>query len=736
MNALAQARYADPWELLFTAVDQVYRTAELVSVADHAARRRWLNNAGGGYVGRWSHDQAPYLVEPMQVLNSDLHLTTALVGPGQCGKSEVALNWLLHAVEADPTNMLWYSATGPLVESWVKTRVNPMLRDHHGLAAALGGMPGDDTLAFKRFSRMYVEFLAATASTMISKSAARIVADEFDRYDKSLGDVHHLLDVRRQSFGAASMILAISHPDRATGLDPARDWLAGIMALYGASDRRTWWAPCPGCGAVSCFAPTGSRAFTLHYPADAPLEEIAAATRLLCPVNGCLIEDWQRRGMNAAGVWVGSGQDIDEAGIITGELAPRPIAGFWITGIMSPFLLGGIGGLAAGLVRAERAAETAGDETALREYWSKSLGIPYQAKRRIGSVDAQTLAERADPSLALGLVPDFVRFLTASIDVQADRFEVLVRGWGVRGVSVIIDYQVHPALPAIDPDAWDRLLAVLFAARYALAGDPSQGMTIKAIGYDSGGEAGVTTQAYDAWLRFKALPGVVRKAGRINGRDAWNLLPLKGRGEDRAARLAVVYPDSARKDRAGGARGQVPLGNFGANAFKDDLGGQLARAELGPWFVHIPAELRGNWGAVTGRTFEAPHKVLEQLVAERRDARGRWSAPKGVRNELTDLMAMSHVMAHLHGLARITWDRPPGWAAEAAQNPLVGPLDTPPPAGLAQLQSRAALTASQVGGGQSVPSAGVPAPLAVPAVVPISAAQRLRAAALARMRRT
>lgn len=669
-------RYADPWELILTAVDQNYRSVDVIPIHEHAARHRWLNNAGGGYVGRWSNDEAPYLVGPMRALTSDAYLTTAVIGPAASGKSEIGLNWLQHAVETDPGDMLWYSATGPLVESWVKTRVDQLIRDHDGLRGALGDRPSDNSMSFKRFVRMYVEFLAATGSNFIAKRAPRLVLDEYDAYDGSLGDVHTLADARRTGFGAQSMILALSHPDRATGLDPIRDWLAGIMALYAASDRRTWWGPCPHCKGFSCFAPIGPRSFTLHYPEDAPLDVIAVEARLACPINGCLIENWQRRAMNLSGEWVGRGQEIDEDGFITGELAPSTIAGFWITGIMSPFLIRGIGGLASDLVAAQRQADVSGETKGLREVWAKKLGIPYQPPRRAGAVDADTLAERADTTLALGQVPDWVRFLTAAVDIQADRFEVLVRGWGRRGESVIIDVQRRPATPATNAAGWDDWIGDLFAARYPLVSDPSRGMAIKAIGYDSAGEPGVTQQAVDAWRRWRSKPGMVRRAGVIDGRDAWNLLPLKGQGQANAMRLAVVYPNSQRKDRNSAARGREPQGNFATNAFKDDLGGQLARAEPGPWYIHLPHELRGNWGAENARrSLDAPHTLLEQLVSERQDARGRWSKPNsGVRNEFLDLMVMSHVMAFLHGLTRINWDRPPAWALPHDANTLVAPL--------------------------------------------------------------
>lgn len=669
-------QYADAWQLVADCFAVAFRPPDQISVADYAVRHRRLNNAGGGYIGQWSHDEAPYLIEPMQCLTSDLYYTTAIVGPGQSGKTEVAHNWLLQSVGADPADFLWYMPAGPLLESHVKTRIDPMILDHDVLRAALSDRPGDDTLHFKRFGPMSVQFLPAIHGNMISKSAPRIVADEWDAYPASLGDPKALLDVRRQTFGTASMLLAISHPDGAEGMEPARDWRRGIMAIYAESDRRIWWWPCPECGAWSSPNPIASRQMTLHYPADASLDVIEAETRLLCPVNGCLIEDWQRRGMNLQGRWLGLGLDMTEDGEVTGELAPRQTAGFWITGIMSPFILRGIGGLAAALVKAQREADAQGNDKTEREVCTKQLGIPYVPRRQIGTLDALTLAERAEPGLRLGVVAEGVRFLTCMVDVQANRFEVLIRGWGEAGESWIVDAFRIDATPATDAVCWDRLFGDLIARKIPLADGSGRGMALKGIGYDSGGEPGVTMHAYATWRRWR-MRGQVRRYGRINGRDAWSVLPMKGQGHAGAHHLAVVYPDTTRKDRHANAGGQVPLAQFAADQFKDDLAGQLATAEPGAWHVHFPHALRGNFGAAADEWKpDSPHVFFEQLVSEKRNARGKWEKPhQGVRNEAMDLLVGAHVVAHLHGLARIDWTRAPSWAAPWDTNTLVSALD-------------------------------------------------------------
>ncbi|HEY0328985.1 MAG TPA: terminase gpA endonuclease subunit, partial [Rhodopseudomonas sp.] len=511
--------------------------------------------------------------------------------------------------------------------------------------------PVDDSIGFKRFRGMTVQFLAAARSNLISKDAPRIAVDEVDAYDPSLGNVKNLIDIRRQTYGKESMAAFISHPDRAGGSDAAH-WNAGVMAVYADSTRCTWWWPCPHCGAFSSPNPGTARHMALTYAAEGPLDEVAASARLVCPVNGCLIDDADRRAMNLRGRWVGAGETIDEEGVVEGVRATRETAGYWIVGVMSPFLLHGIGGLARARVEAERAMEAGEDDKSLREVMTKQWGVPYDPPRRFGSLDAAVLAERAEPALRLGQVPPGVRFLTAAADVQGGRFEGMVRGWGEGGESWLCDHWNMPADPATSPADWDVMIARLLQP-LPLADGSGRVMRVRAAGYDSGGEAGVTTLGYEAWLRARRA-GFARLRGKVDGRDAWTLLPLKGMGTPNAPRLAVVYPDSQRKDRKAGARGQIPTGQYSANRFKDDLSNHLATADGGAKAVHVPADLLGNHMAQP-RNPAPPHLFFEQLVVEVRNAQGLWSNPRRARNEATDLMVMTHVLAHLHGLSRLQW---------------------------------------------------------------------------------
>jgi phage terminase large subunit GpA-like protein len=666
--------YADAARLVASAFDALLPPQRL-SVAQFCAEHRWLSNAGGGTVGRMSYDIVPYLVEPQDCLTSLDFDTVAVVGPGQSAKSTIGENWVFASVGGeDPGSFLWYMQTDEVIEAFVKDRVEPMILDHALLRDRQGLRAIDDSLHFKRFRGMSVQFLAGNKSNLISKSAPRIIADEVDAWPKSLGDFKALLDIRRQTFGAQSTILALSHPDLATGLDPDRDWTTGIMSVYGDSDRRGWYWPCPYCNGFSSPAPGAARRMTLVYPEAAPLDEIEEAARLSCPCCDRLIEDRWRREMNRSGVWVGEGEEIDDDGQVRGRRVVRKIAGFWIVGAMSPFVKDGLGGLARARVKAEREAEISGDEISLRQVMSKQWGIPHQPKRAAGDVDAAALRERAE-GYALGEVPEGVGFLVASIDVN-QWFDVMVRGFG-GGESWIVDRfrisavgagdKVRAVEPGLRPEDWDVLVAQVIGRRWPLAADPTRGMALRCVAIDAAGAPGVTDNAYDAWRRW-TVAGINRKHGMLKGRPLYDVLPVRGLSLLTAPRLRIVFPDRQRADRKAQARGEIPLGEFNPNLYKDTVSRGLARADVGKGRIHLPKMAAGDASRHGGDLFD-------EIVAEQRDKAGRWDKRRAdLRNEALDGLVMTQVVAEVWGHFLIDWNNPPMWARQDSNNPLIGEI--------------------------------------------------------------
>jgi phage terminase large subunit GpA-like protein len=248
-----------------------------------------------------------------------------------------------------------------------------------------------------------------------------------------------------------------------------------------------------------------------------------------------------------------------------------------------------------------------------------------------------------------GAAPEGVRFLTAAIDVQAARFVITVIGWGVDLESWLVDRFVISSskrpegdrFAALDPAAyaedWNLIGETLFDRRYPAQGHPEIQLPILMTLCDSGGREGVTEKAYDYWRRL-GPSGHGRKFRLV-----------KGTGNPNAPRVQKTWPDSrGRKDRAAGARGDVPVWILNVNVLKDGIAGDLGRDEPGPGYHHIPAWIDADY--------------FSEITAETRTHKG-WVKPAGARNEALDLHVYNRAACILLGGERIQWKQPPSWAA-------------------------------------------------------------------------
>jgi hypothetical protein len=395
---------------------------------------------------------------------------------------------------------------------------------------------------------------------------------------KAIGDPKTLLDVRRQYYGKLSHLLAISHPDRATGLDPSKHWGKGIMRLYADSTRFVWYWPCPHCGAWSSPAPIARRVMTLEWPKDGTLDEIERGAHLLCPVNGCIIEDRDRRGMNIAafnapfGGWIGlarrsaktvkspaSDQKRHRRVLDTRCHEQLPAQGHRRPG---PRMGQGAAGIRGQRRRQPRS----------RKWWSSrsAFPTPEDGRRQCRSRDPgrACAAGRAAARGGAGRrpLPDgLVRRAAHLFDLMVGGGVSMAKaGWSTSATS-------RPRPPRTARPG-TKLLEELIAQALSAGTDPARGMAIRGIGYDSAGAPGTTDQAYSVWRRLREKR-LLRNFGRLDGRDLHSVVPTKGASALNAPMLSVVYPSSQRKDRKVVRAGIEPLAIFNPNVFKDDLAG-------------------------------------------------------------------------------------------------------------------------------------------------------------------
>ena len=90
-------------------------------------------------------------------------------------------------------------------------------------------------------------------------------------------------------------------------------------------------------------------------------------------------------------------------------------------------------------VSAEREMNLSGDETAISTTTNTDQGMPYRPRALANMRGVEYLEARRDGALERYHVPDGVRVIFAAVDVQSNRFEVAVIGYGPGRERWIID---------------------------------------------------------------------------------------------------------------------------------------------------------------------------------------------------------------------------------------------------------------------------------------------------------
>lgn len=663
------ATYNSLEDMLVSALDMI-KPPEKLSVSQAAAKYRYLYNPGS-YIGYWANKKTPYLVEPMDELQSMEFTGMIFAGPARTGKSDMLFNWITHTALCDPADMIVYHMTEAVGREWSKGDLAKMLRHSKLVAECL--IPGrqNDNVHDKYFkSGMKLLIKWPSITELSGKTIPRVWLQDYDRMDDDIekeGPPFDLARKRTESFKRFGMTVAESSPGREV-LDAK--WIAktpneapptkGILQLYNRGDRRRWNWRCPFC--KETFEPDFN---LLNYPASEDLWEASEQVTLRCPQCQLDIEPSFKDELNQGGRWVKEGMLWLPDGTMAGKPVRTDIASFWLKGPAAVFQ--DWSKIVYSYLQAKEAFEANGDEGPLKKTVNTDQGHPYTPMAIQSSRLPEELKARREnwgSSKELPTVPAGVRFLVATIDVQIKSFVVQVHGVGEGGDIWFIDMFKIRKSDRIDEDGercqispggyaedWHLLIDKVIERSYPLADESGRSMSMKAIGCDWGGEAGVSVNAMRFWryLRHDHDGGHHKRFHLV-----------KGEHSKSAPRVRQVYPDAGQKDSLTAARGDVPVIFMNSTRLKDQMAARLECIEPGAGMIHFP-----HW---------TEDFIYTQLTTEVRNE--KWENPRRHRNEAWDLLYYCLAL----GVERSVginvekpgfWDNPPGWAKEWDDNDLV-----------------------------------------------------------------
>lgn len=498
-----------------------------LTVAEWADRHRYLSREASARPGKYRTDFAPYQREPMECVNSDGVASVVMMFGSQLGKTEIQNNAVGYFIHADPSPILMVQPRVEDAEAWSKERLAPMIRDTPVLTPLVRDPRSRDsgnTVAMKLFPGGSIAAVGANAPAGLAGRPRRVVLlDEVDRMPASAGtegDPCALAIRRTESFWNAVIVMTST---------PTIKGLSRIETAFQETDQRRWYCPCPRCGEEQHL-----KWAQVRWPKDRPEEAC-----YVCEGCGAELTDAERVGMVRAGAWKP-----------TSEF--RGKVGFHLNGIASPF-------------PCKRGFKSRLHQM-VTEFLAAKAGGRMQLRTWVNTFLAETWEEEGDsfepgPLMARredygAEVPDGAVLLTAGVDVQPDRIEAEIVGWGLGEESWGIAYVRIAGSPAV-PATWAQLDAELTRARKR-----ADGVTLRVAAalVDSGNS---TKFVYD-WVRPRAVRNVFACKG------------VGGAGKPLVGRFSR------------GNSGRVTLFPVGVDTAKELIMSRLSLLDRGTGYMHFP----------------------------------------------------------------------------------------------------------------------------------------------------
>jgi phage terminase large subunit GpA-like protein len=537
-----------------------------ITVSQWADEHRVLTGGAAAERGQW-HTR-PYQREPMDVLSpSHPCRQVVLWSAAQLLKTETLLNFIGFIADIDPGPVLIVEPRSEDAKALSKDRLAPMFRSTPALRGKLSPAKSRDsnnTTLHKVLANGagHVTLTGAISPSGLAMRPIRYaLLDEVDRYPASAGaegDPVSLAIQRTAEFAHNKKVVLAS--------TPTIKGISRIELAWRESDQRDYFVPCPKCGHFQALVFGDGTGPGLVWSAGNPDEAMYRCA-------GCqeLIPHHQK-------AW------MVERGEYRAANPSSPIPGFRLSQLISPKK--SWGAVAVEFLAAKKSPETlkAFMNTVLAELWEERHEVP---------MDAQALLNRCEPFAAEA--PEGVAVITAGVDVQADRLEVEIVGWGRDEESWSIAQHVIPG-DVTGTEVWEQLDCLLQSEYMHESGLP---LRIVAACVDCGfKDASV--------LRFT--------------RDRYNrrVYAIKGRAGE-----SPIWP------RTPSRKNQTPFFMIGVDAAKTGIYDRLKIQEPGPGYCHFPI----------GRDLA----YFEQLTAEKKYTRyyngfpkQEWKKQAGDRNEALD----------------------------------------------------------------------------------------------------
>ena len=538
----------------FSKVLKNYQPPEPLTVSQWAEKYRVLSRESSAEAGPWRNARTPYLVEPMNALTQPQVRQIAIVAPSQVGKSELELNAIGYIIDQDPGSMLYIQPTIGDAKKFSRLRIAPMIRDSKKLRSKVSDIKSRDsgnTQLQKSFPGGMLTIIGSQSAAALASTPSRyIIGDELDRWAKSAGtegDPWGLAAARTTTYYNAKMIAVSS---------PTIKGFSKIEELYNEGTQERWCTKCPDCGEYHCIKFDDIKfKFETHRTKRSVSYEIQSVG-WACPSCGSYHTEEEMREQPSK--WVPENPTAIQRGKRS----------FWINAFSSPwrpwesivvdFL------------------ETRKDPERFQVFYNTVLGELWEDRGDMVT-DDEMLSRREDYGKNKDgtpvELPEGVLVLTCGVDVQDDRLEAEVVGWGHYKESWGIRKYIFYGDPN-DEEVWRQLDDIL---DHVYKFENGRGLTIAQTFIDSGGHK--TQSVY-----FHCRERIYRR-----------VFAIKGKGGEGVPFVRV--PSKVDVIVNGRSIAKAYLYTLGVDAGKATIMSSIRVQEPGPKYCHFPLNQEAGYNA-------------------------------------------------------------------------------------------------------------------------------------------
>lgn len=578
----------------------------ILTVSEWADRYRMLSSKASGEPGKWKTSRTPYLKEIMDVLSTS-HPCKKVVfkKSSQIGGTESGYNWLGYIIDHAPGPTMLIQPTVDTAKRNSKLRIEPLIEETPRLREKISdrkSKESSNTIMQKDFPGGSLIMTGANSAAGLRSTPCRyLMIDELDAYPSDVdgeGDPVSLAMARSRNFSRRKAILIST---------PGTKGMSKIENEFEDSDQRHYHVPCPFCSHEQVL-----KFEFLKWTPGKP-----ETVKYYCEKCGEGIEERHKTKMLSGGHWI--------------ALNPgHYTVGFFINALYSPTGWHSWKEIATDYELAKKELETEKKHEKMKAFHNTTLGLSYE---ETGEAPEWAKIYHRRDKYPIGKVPYGPVILTCGADVQKDRIECEVVGWGKGQVSWSIDYRIFSGDTTKD-DVW-KLFEDFITGNFE---------------HESGALLPLSFVAVDSGYNTQKVYNFCRKF------PPNKVVPIKGMDD-----LAMIVGSQKAVDaKIDGKkiRRAVKLWNVGVSVLKTELYGRLKidppigdEKEI-PGYCHFP---------------EYSDEYFKQLTSEkmvvRRNRKGNmvreWVKDRE-RNEALDCRIYARAAASLFGIDRFKndhWDK-------------------------------------------------------------------------------